>query len=93
MGKCGQSQPGSKSPPYLSHGLCPVMYNNAFNYDFKLVPISRIYEYSNVQCIPKRHTPDVTKLSDCTMGFRINTNFPLGEYYALTRIYPPYNVE
>lgn len=93
MGKCGQSQSGSTSPPYLSHGLCPVMYNNAFKVDFNLVPVTKIDEYVHVQCTPEKNTPDVTKLSNCTMGFRFNTRYPLGEYYALTGIDSPYNVK
>lgn len=70
MGACGQSQPGATSPPYLSQGLCPVMYNNAFEVDFNLVPETKIYKYFNVHCMLKKNTPDVTKLPNCTMGFR-----------------------
>lgn len=92
MGKCGQSQPGSTSRPYLSHGLCPVIYNNAFNVDFKLVPVNVINEDFDVQCTPRKFTPDVSRLPACTMGFRLNTGLPLGEYFALTSINYPFNV-
>lgn len=93
LGKCGQSQPGSTSPPYLSHGLCPFMYGNAFIVDFNMLPVAKVNAYFNVQCQPKKNTPDVTTLPNCTMGFRFKTDFPLGEYYALTGVYPPYNVQ
>lgn len=93
MGKCGQSQPGSTSRPYLSHGLCPVIYSNAFNVDFSLVPLSTVNEYYNVYCIARKHTPDVRQLPDSTMGFRFNVSFPMGEYFALTKESAPYNVE
>lgn len=92
MGKCGYSQPGSISRPYLSHGLCPIMYNNGFAVDFKLLQVNEINEYFNVQCVPRKNTPDVTQLPGCTMGFRFNTGYTLGEYFALTRKDSPYNV-
>lgn len=94
MGKCGNSQPGATEPPYLSHGLCPVMYGNAFMVDFNLVPVTTINTYyNNTKCLPIKNTPDVTKLSSCTMGYRFNISFPSGEYYALTGVNSPFNVK
>lgn len=91
MGKCGQSQPGSTARPYLSHGLCPVFYNNAFDVDFSLVPVSEVNKYFSAKCVPVKYAPDVKQLPHCTMGFRFNTSFPLGEYFALTGKNSPYN--
>lgn len=93
LGECGRKQPGATIAPYFSHGLCPIMYNNAFNVDFNLVPKAKVDEYFNVNCTPEKNRPDVTTLPNCTMGFRFNTQFPLGEYYALTGKYSPYNVK
>lgn len=92
MGKCGHSQPGSTSRPYLSHGLCPVMYNNAFRIDFSLLPVTTINDHFKAQCTPRKYAPDVRRLPYATMGFRFNADFPLGEYFALTRMKSPYNV-
>lgn len=93
MGKCGLSQPGATVPPFLSHGLCPNMYNNAFKVNFTLVPAATIYQDLKVKCTPvKNCVPNVTELPDCTMGFRFNTSFPCGEYWALTGVNYPWNV-
>ncbi|XP_037042103.1 phospholipase A1 member A-like [Bradysia coprophila] len=92
MGKCGQSQPGSTSRPHLSHGLCPVIYANAFKVDFSLVPVNQINDYFSVHCKSRKYTPDVRQLPHSTMGFRFNASFPLGEYFALTSDAAPYNV-
>lgn len=90
MGKCGHIQPVSR--PQFSHGLCPVAYINAFNVDFKLVSAKKVEEYFRVRCVPKKNVPDVKLLPNGTMGFRFNTSFPLGEYFALTKATAPYNV-
>ena len=38
MGNCGFSQIASSDPPCNSHGLCPYMYVNAFDYNFIAIP-------------------------------------------------------
>lgn len=92
MGRCGMNQPGATSPPYLSHGLCPNMYNNAFTVDFNMVSAATIYHQLSYQCSPVQSMiPDVTQMPNCTMGFRFNSNFPYGEYWALTGTKYPWN--
>ena len=38
MGNCGFSQVAASIPPFGSHGLCPYMYVNAFDYKFLAIP-------------------------------------------------------
>lgn len=94
MGRCGNSQPGATSPPYGSHGLCPNMYNNAFNVNFNMVTAATIFKFLSSKCTPvQKLIPDVTQLPNCTMGFRFNTRFPYGEYWALTGTNYPWNIQ
>lgn len=93
LGRCGIHQPGATSPPLRSHGLCPNMYNNAFKVDFNLVPPTTIYKHFSYRCRAKQKLiPDVTKMPDCTMGFRFDSSFPYGEYWALTGTKYPWNM-
>lgn len=93
MGRCGYNQPGATSPPYLSHGMCPNMYNNAFKVDFNMVTTATIYKYLYYLCYPVQTlVPDVTQLPNNTMGYRFNTDFPNGEYWALTGVNYPWNI-
>lgn len=34
MGKCGIIQEGAREAPYRSHGMCPILYNLAFEHEF-----------------------------------------------------------
>lgn len=35
MGNCGQSQPSAGPRPLGNHGMCPYLYNSAFDYKFR----------------------------------------------------------
>lgn len=85
MGFCGDFQPGSVLLGISSHQMCPILYINAFQNDFQLVP-------KPIFCNSKRVVPDVTTLPPMFMGYRMNVSAPDGEYYSFTGAVSPYNV-
>ena len=67
MGECGNYQVGQTSPPLLSHGMCPHIYNNAFNFNFKIV------NTTVAQCYPPAGSaPNITGMPTLFAGFRFN---------------------
>lgn len=84
MGFCGLSQPAAGSYPIGSHGLCPYLYNFAFDYDFVPNNIWRCYSAREIKNPP----------SNVKMGYRGDFNRTLytGDIFIATAKYPPYAV-
>lgn len=84
MGKCGNSQPAAGPKPLGSHGLCPYMFANAFNYKF--TPNN----YFNC----KSNRLANIKNQDIRMGYLANftTKLVQGDIFIATAKYQPYLV-
>ena len=84
MGRCGEWQPAAGPYPLGSHGLCPYIYNKAFDHEF--VPINAYGCASN--------RPANISTSNVRMGYlgSYNRTFAQGDVFIATAKYPPYLV-
>lgn len=93
VGNCGLSQPAALIPPFLtvSHFMCPVLYNNAFTNDFKMVMKAQVYAATYFSCV-STNAVDISNLDPLFMGYRMDMSAPNGEYFSLSSIIAPFNV-
>lgn len=93
MGECGKRQDGATDPPHRSHGLCPTLYNNSFEFSFPLVPKEMIEAKYETTCQNKRNMPqdlEIDGVHHLTMGYNLDMRAPDGEYFADTNKIFPY---
>lgn len=92
LGNCGITQVSATSPPKMSHGMCPYLYNSTFENDFKLVTKTQMYYATYYLCSAVKPEPDVSQMAPAYMGFRMDMSMPDGQYYTLTSKLYPFNV-